>query len=181
MLSCMRGDGGSMQFRGLALAVLLASANPVEALNLKEAQTLPLPQLARLVLGDVGAMMVDVDRPPNKLTFYQRPTPSEVSFGSWTGMCQSMVVEPHYDQHWILTRFSTSYRYSAPFGMRKKSSSDSAKSSTKTGVACQQAKDSRYFFEASEPLSAFRALAGLQMFEDAAQERNPLPFRAFSG
>jgi hypothetical protein len=163
-----------MRSQGLAFFALLALGVPADALTLREAQTLPLPQLARVVLGDVGAMMVDVDRPPNKLTFYQRPT--EVSDGDWTGMCQSMVVEPYYDQHWVLTRFSTSYRYSAPFGMRKKPIAVLMTSSTETRFDCQEAKDAKAFFEASEPLSALRALIGLQIFRDATQNANPLPF-----
>ncbi len=166
-----------MRLQGLALALLLGSAMPAKALTLKEAQTLPLPQLAHLVLGDVGAMMVDVDRPPHTLRFYERPTAAEVGFGSWTGMCQSMVVEPYYDQHWALTRFSTAYRYGAPRGMRDASQANWTKASTETQATCHQTGDVRHFFEASEPLSAFRGLAGLQMFEDAAQNENPLPFR----
>jgi hypothetical protein len=105
-----------MRIVGAVLLLLAGIAAPAHALTPQEAQTLPLAELARRALGDVGAQMVLVERSrpscggsacpaevtpgtpqwPTSLTFHARPLPAGTA-GPDT-LCMSQTLFVLYDE-----------------------------------------------------------------------------------
>lgn len=186
-------------------AALLIGARPVPAITPEQARSLPVAELARLVLGEAGALFVDVDRPTVPscgnfcppftdeerrvpplwlgMTFYQRP--SSVSWRwpqIWTGLCMTMLVAVKFDEGGRLSGLSQEVRYGVPHGMlhhglepRDRGVWEARQRDAET--ACQTNASPRALFVADDGLSAHRAMVALHLFAEAARRPGPLPFR----
>lgn len=112
-----------------------ALASRAFALTPEQAQNLSTPELARQVLGEMGGLVVKVRRPawptfcrgicrtaseeelrkppPLRLglDFYLQPTAIFYSGPRWTGLCETRVVSPSFDDDGTLTGVGMSSRY----------------------------------------------------------------------
>ncbi|HST35918.1 MAG TPA: hypothetical protein VLK25_04725 [Allosphingosinicella sp.] len=185
-------------------AALLASAGQVPAITPEQAQSLPVAELARLVLGESGALFVDVDRPtvpscgmvcPSLtdaerrvpplwlgMTFYQRSSAASWRWPEgWTGLCKTLLVAVSFDNGGRVSGLSQEVRYGVPHGMSplgpipsERRVWEARKRDAET--ACQ-ARAPRALFVADEEISAYRAMIALHLFAEAARRPEPLPFR----
>lgn len=122
---------------GLSLMLALPPF-PAAALTAEEARDLPLPDLARVVLGDLGATIVRIDRPawprcggmcpiptPEEaertkrgdpapprygMAFYQRPEAIDTA-DDWSGACLSIVINVDFDDTGHVKAFRSSTVY----------------------------------------------------------------------
>jgi hypothetical protein len=186
-----------------ALALTLGSA--AGGVTPKQAQTLPVAELARLVLGEAGALVVDVDRPkwptceimcpplteeqlkqppPLRLglTFYLRPFAASGMLNKWTGLCGVSHVFVSYGEHDELTGIGTGQRWGVPHGMERVTATAASQDFTTRLAAetekCRTGADSRAFFVADGyDTSAYRVVIAAQLFAEAARRNAPLPFK----
>ena len=189
-----------------AMCVLVLRWSPCPAQTAQEAQSLPLPQLARLVLGEVGLTIIDVDRPSwlnhcggplcpplsleelrrrgpaplteQGLTFYQRPVPTPGGL-QWTGLCSSTAIHVFYEGKSRPGRVEVSKRFGFP---------ESAKSVAAAGgpsrrdhfeeeaKACGAINSVQDFFYSDDETAAYRAALVSRLVARAVQSRKPLPF-----
>jgi hypothetical protein len=188
--------------RGCAAAAA-ALAAPAAAITPEEAQSLPLAELARRVLGEAGGTIVEVDRPrwptcdimcpplteeqsrrapplSHGLRFYQRPYAASLALNNWTGLCGTTVVFVHYDESGEVTSFATGQRWGVPNGMERVTrtvpASDFMARFAEESAKCQGA-DVRKFFTADDDSSALRVAIAAQLFAEAARRGGRLPFK----
>lgn len=191
--------------RWLCLAALAAVfGSPASAVTPEQAQSLPVSELARLVLGEAGALMVDVDRPtwpttcrmvacPHYteeqrrqppplsfgLTFYQRPFAVSDIADRWTGMCGVVIVDVRFDDRGAVAGFDTRVSWGAPHGIERVPA-ERKDHSTRLAAAnekCRAAGDPRGFFVSDVDGSAYRVAIAARLFAEAAGRGTPLPFR----
>jgi hypothetical protein len=178
-------------------------AHPAAAVTPKEAQSLPVEELARRVLGEAGSLVVDVDRPKWPtcdhmcpplteaqrseapplhlgLRFYQRPTAASIALGEWTGLCATTLVYLHYDRNGELTSFSTGQRWGVPHGMQRVTQpigpGDFMTRLGEQSARCQGA-DLRDFFIADDEGTALRIAVASHLFAEAVARPGPLSFK----
>lgn len=185
---------------------LLVSAGPLSAITPQQAQSLPVAELARLVLGEAGALFVDVDRPTVPpcgnvclpltdeerrvpplwlgMTFYQRSTAVSWRWPEvWTGLCTTPLVAVRFDGSGRVSGLSQEVRYGVPHGISRHSPVPSDRGvwearQRDAETACQtRASPRALLFVADESLSAHRAMVALHLFAEAARRPGPLPFR----
>jgi hypothetical protein len=180
-----------------------ALAAPAVAVTPEEAQSLPLAELARRVLGEAGAAVVDVDRPewptcdimcpplteqqrrqapPLRLglRFYQRPFAASLALHQWTGLCGTNLIFVHYDEQGRVSAIATGQRWGVPNGMGRIASPPPAQefmSRLAAETAKCQGADLRTFFVADDDVSALRVAVAAQLFAEAASRSDPLPFK----
>jgi hypothetical protein len=187
-------------------ALALAFASPASAVTPEQAQSLPLPELARLVLGQAGALVVEVDRPkwptgcqmiacptfteeqlkqPPPLSFglnfYLRPFAASDMSNRWTGLCGVVIIEVSFDNHDEMTGIGTQVRWGVPNGLERVpatgASNDFLARQAAATEKCRSVKDSRAFFVSdADDTSAFRVAIAAQLFGEAARRGASLPF-----
>jgi hypothetical protein len=187
----------------LSPAVLALLAVPAGAVTPRQVRELPLGELAKLVLGEAGAVVMDVDRPEqqtcmfgcgslteeqraqapllgNVLTFYTRPFPG----GSleWKGLCEVQLIGVHLDESGTVAGIRTDKRWGVPHRMERASADLSPETSKARFAAeaekCRTGPDVRTFFTADQGYdTAYRAAVAAQLLAEAAGGRSSLPFR----
>lgn len=188
----------------LCPAVLAVIAAPAQAITPEQAQTLPVAELARIVLGETGVLVVDVDRPkwltceicPPRtedelkqppplhlgLTFYTRIFPARWNY-EWRGLCGYDLISVAYEGRDKPSGIGTSFRWGAPSGMRRASTPVTLENSERLGEAerrkCAAGTDPRTFFASSDALGngPYRVLVAAELFAEAAGRDSPLPFK----
>jgi hypothetical protein len=191
----------------LAGALALSFASPAGAVTPEQARALPLPELARLVLGEAGALAVDVDRPkwPTScqmiacpvvteeqlkqapplafgLSFYLRPFAASDLLNQWTGLCGVVIVGVSFDSHGELTDMGTQVRWGVPHGLERVPATATAQDIVPRQAAetekCRRVTDARTFFVSDAgDISAYRVAIAAHLFGEAARRGAPLPFR----
>jgi hypothetical protein len=191
--------------RAWIAALALALASPAGAITPEQAQTLPVGELARLVLGEAGALVVDVDRPkwpacdimcspPTEeqsrrppplglgLTFYLSPTAASGMLDQWTGLCSVAMVGVSFDEQGRVTGIGQGRRWGVPNGLHRVGSKNPVKDFRARLASetekCRSAADPRAFFVADAyETSAYRVVIAAKLFAEAAAKGGPLPFR----
>ncbi|HEX8262172.1 MAG TPA: hypothetical protein VF547_04795 [Allosphingosinicella sp.] len=186
-----------------ALAAILGA--PAGAVTPEQAQALPVGELARLVLGEAGALMVDVDRPkwpacrmiacpfyteeqlkrppPLRfgLTFYARPFAALDIANRWTGACGVLILDVTFDERDELTGIGTRVSWGVPHGLEPvpaaAASKDFPARLEAAGEKCRAGADPRSFFVSDSSDSAYRVAIAANRFAEAARRGKPLPFR----
>ena len=186
----------------LCPAILAFLTAPAQAITPEQAQTLPVTELARMVLGEVGSLVVDVERPkwptcefecaplteeqlktPPPLTFglafYTRPLPASVN-EKWAGLCTLDLIAVPYDQGGKPMGFGKSPRWAAPNGMKRVSTPAIAANPKELIEAesrkCAAGADPRTFFVSDDGTHPFRVLVAAEIFAEAASRGARLPF-----
>ena len=178
-----------------ALAPFLLAQAATAPLTVQAAQTLPVADLAHIVLGEAGSKVVDIDRPAwprcggvpvscpgvsgvpplsQGMTFYYRP--EAVSDLNWTGLCVSRTIKVSFGPEGGVERLEFSSRYKAPSNLRRRMSKWSAWQRADND-ACATVGDIKSFFYASDDTTAMRGMIGLALFAEASHANRPLPFR----
>ena len=188
----------------LCPAVLAFTTAPAQAITPEQAQTLPVAELARIVLGEAGAIMVDVDRPKWPTCFHcwprtedERKQPPPLHFGlsfytrifperwnyEWRGLCGFHLITVAYDGSGKPSGIGKSFRWGAPHGMKRASTKPSFEDMEAFGEAerkkCATGTDPRTFFAFSDELGngPYRVLVAAELFAEAAGRDSPLPFK----
>lgn len=155
-----------------------------------EAQSLPVQELARRVLGDLGsAIVIDVDRPSwgprpmpvapvswpppgppkiEQLIFYGRPHVT----GSQFGLCGADVITVNYEEHNV-PRVLAQERYGVEYPLEKWPSTWSYDQSDRV---CKAARDVKQYFPAPDGESAYEIARQFSFIARAARS-GTLPFR----
>jgi hypothetical protein len=187
----------------LCSAILAFLAFPAQAITPEQAQTLPVDELARIVLGEAGVVAVDVDRPKwltcricPPLTEEQRKQPPPLHLGltfytrivsfprsnEWRGLCSYDLISVAYDGSGKPSGIGKSSRWGAPHGM-KRASVPTAENSEALAEAesekCAAGTDPRTFFAFDDVLGngPYRVLVAAELFAEAARRDSPLPFK----
>lgn len=190
----------------LPAAILAFLAMPAGAITPEQAQTLPLDELARIVLGEAGANVVDVDRPkwptcglplmcspetdppPGRapplslgLIFYQRPYAVTLDREGWTGLCGTDMIHVAYDGDGRLARIVTGRAWGVPHAMKRvRPAAPQPDSETRVAAAnaeCQGGVEPRSYFTADNDESASRVAIAAQLLAEAALSRAPPAFK----
>lgn len=186
----------------LCVAAAAALATPAAAITPEEAQTLPVAELARRVLGEAAANVIDVDRPkwptcdigcppltedqrsqapPLHLgiLFYQRPRAALNALYEWTGLCATGLIFVGYDSNGRVSDLGTGERWGVPRGMRRIAHStkpgELAERRASESARCE-GSDLRDYFAADNDVSALRIAVAAHLFAEAARRPGPLPF-----
>lgn len=190
-------------FRGIWPTILALLAAPASAaVTPEQAQTLPVAELARLVLGEAGALVAEVDRPEwpvqgcgpgcppppreqpkgwpplDRLTFYGRPAMAWSSSG-WRGLCEVQVITVSFGAGGEVNGIGFDRRWASPFGMERVPAGATLADLPDGDGKCRSGGDPRTFFESDGPigLTAFRVLVAARLFAEAAERGGRLPFR----
>lgn len=185
-------------------AVLAFIAAPAQAITPEQAQTLPVAELARIVLGEAGVVAVDVDRPKwltceilcPPLTEEQRKQPPPLQLGltfytrmvsvrrsnEWRGLCSYDLISVAYDGSGKPSGIGKSSRWGAPHGMKRASVPTAENSEAPTEAEsekCAAGTDPRTFFAFDDVLGngPYRVMVAAELFAEAAERDSPLPFR----
>lgn len=189
--------GGLRVLNVCAGGFVLAFATPAGAVTPEQAQSLPVAELARMVLGEAGALAVDVDRPkwplcdimcptPTAeqlkqppplsagLTFYLSPFAASTMSGGWRGLCGVVVVGVSYDGQGEVTGIGTGYRWGVPRGMARTEADErptgfGARLAAAT-AECRDGANVRSFFTADNDNSAVRAVVAAHLLGEAARD-----------
>lgn len=179
-------------------------ASPAGAVTPEQARTLPVAELARQVLGEAGALMVDVDRPawpgcrmiacphyteeqlkqapPLRfgMTFYQRTFAALETSNRWTGLCGVVLVDVRFDEGDELTGIDTRVTWGVPDRLERipatAASKDFAARLAAATAKCRASADPRRFFIADSADDAYRVAIAARLFGEAARLGKPLPF-----
>lgn len=172
------------------------------AVTPEQAQTLPVAELARLVLGEAGSVVAEVDRPKwhmqgcefgcpspppepprgwpplEGLTFYGRPA-AGWSSNQWRGLCEVQVISVSFNGSGEVNGIGFDRRWAAPFGMERVAAGATDADVPAGDEKCRSGGDPRTFFEAggSLGLAAFRVLVASSLLAEAAERGGRLPFR----
>lgn len=188
----------------LCPALLASLSAPAQAITPEQAQTLPVAELAKIVLGEAGVLAVDVDRPqwPScpicppmteeerkqtpplhlGLTFYTRIV-SVPRSNEWRGLCGYDLISIAYDGSGKPSRIGKSPRWGAPHGMKRAStkvSLEDFEAFTKVeSEKCATGIDPRTFFAFDDALAngPYRVMVAAEFFAEAAGRDSPLPFK----
>lgn len=190
-------------FKGIWPTILALLAAPASAsVTPEQAQTLPVAELARLVLGEAGAVVAEVDRPKwpvqgcgygcppppreppkgwpplDRLTFYGRPAMAWSS-NKWRGLCGVQVINVSFSAGGEVNGIAFDRRWASPFGMERVPAGAARADLPDGDEKCRSGGDPRTFFEADGPigLTAFRVLVAARLFAEAAERGGRLPFR----
>lgn len=184
--------------------LLFSLSAPAQAITPEQAQTLPVAELARIVLGEAGVLVVDVDRPkwptchhclpPTEeqqkqppplhfgLTFYTRIFPERWNY-EWRGLCGYHLITVAYDGSGKPSGIGKSFRWGAPHGMKRASTKPSFEDLEAFAEAerakCATGTDPRTFFAFDDELGngPYRVLVAAELFAEAAGRDAPLPFK----
>jgi hypothetical protein len=187
----------------LCPAALAFIAAPAQAITPEQAQTLPVAELARIVLGEAGVVAVDVDRPkwPSchicpplteeqrkqtpplqlGLTFYTRMFPERWN-NEWRGLCGYHLISVAYDGSGKPSGIGKAFRWGAPHGMKRAStkvSLEDLEAFTKAeSQKCAAGTDPRTFFAFDDALGngPYRIMVAAELFAEAVGRDSPLPF-----
>lgn len=180
-------------------------AAPARAITPEQAQTLPLAELAKLVLGEVGVLAVDVDRPKwptceigcepltqeqlkqppplfDGLSFYTRIGPGGMT-EKWTGLCTYDIIGVSFDAGGTPNGIGRSARWGAPHGMSRAAIPATVENlPAQTEAArekCAAGTDPRTFFVADDVLGLgpYRVMVAAELFAEAVKRGGPLPFK----
>jgi hypothetical protein len=173
---------------------------PASAITPEQAQTLPVAELAKLVLGEAGALVVDVDRPEwhtcefscaplteeqlkrppplQSLTFYTRPA-AGWSSAKWRGLCRVDAIRVSFDGQGAVAGFDIRRRWTSPSGMQRAKADIMEAELPAENDKCRSGGDARTFFEADDMigLTAFRVLVAARLYREAVERGVPLPFK----
>lgn len=187
----------------LALAAQTAPVTP------EQAQTMPVAELARAVLGPAGAAVVRVKRPvwpecgwmcppttPAEteqrkrappltpgIAFYQRPVAASPAGSDWTGLCTSAVIHVGFDEANQVTGVRMSNWYGVPDGMVRTSGNldrDFAAAQNARDRKCAAWSTDKGFYADSEE-SAHRAAAAVTLFREVAPRARALGIKVRCG
>jgi hypothetical protein len=187
----------------LCPALLASISAPAQAITPEQAQTLPVAELAKIVLGEAGVLAVDVDRPKwlschicppmteeerkqtpplhLGLTFYTRIV-SVPRSNEWRGLCGYDLISVSYDGSGKPSRIGKSSRWGAPHGMKRTSIATAENSEALTKMEsekCATDTDPRTFFAFDDALAngPYRVMVAAELFAEAAGRDSPLPFK----
>ena len=179
--------------------LILAFAAPAGAVTPEQAQTLPVGELARLVLGEAGALAIDVDRPkwpvcemmcPTPaltaeqlkqppplsagLTFYLSPFAASAMTDQWQGLCGVPMVGVSFDEQGQVTGIGAGQRWGVPHGMARTGAdrrmTDFGSRLAAATAECRNGADVRSFFSADNDTSALRAVIAAHLLGEAARD-----------
>jgi hypothetical protein len=189
--------------RWVWLAILAFLAVPAGAVTPQQVRELPVAELARLVLGEAGAVVEDVDRPEqqtcmfgcgslteeqraqapllsNVITFYTRAFPA----GSleWRGLCEVQLISVYLDESGKVSGIRMEKRWGVPHRMERAVAYTSPEALKARSAAeaerCRTGADVRTFFTADEGHdTAHRAVVAAELFAEAAGRGSPLTFK----
>jgi len=155
-----------------SLALLPAHAGQITD---KQAQNLPIHELAKLALGTAGQLMIDVERPRygsleyGSLRFYSRA----VVTGSQFGMCGSDWVTLNFDDKGSLESIAAQRRYGVEGDIYRKPGKWTYDES---GTICKSVKATRLYFPAPGAQEALE----IALFVDAIHGIGPFSKQKFS-
>jgi hypothetical protein len=164
-----------------------ATAQP-ESLTLREAQTLPVDELAHRILGAAGSLVYDLDRPDwgpcpilvgrcrlkwppdappplDQLVFYGRAFAT-----GFKGLCRSNLIVVELGDSGSITNLSSVTRY----GME---STIQTVRKQKSAEVCANSNDVRFYFEAVDALSAFNGIRFVSEIMRASSLNTKVPYK----
>ena len=185
------------------LACLLGPA-PARALTPAEAQSLPVGDLARRVLGEVGRTVIAVDRPvltrecggpicppvdptivarsdppppplTNGMTFYQRPVPALGGLQPvW--LCDTTAIDVFYRDAGDVGEIRLRHRYGLSSPPHRRTSPHGERDLAEESVACAKTTRIEDFFHAGDDSSAYKVSLASLLLAELASKPQPLPF-----
>jgi hypothetical protein len=191
--------GALIWFAATGSAQSQASSEAPATVTVREAQTLPLRELARLVLGAAGGIVVDVDRPQwgpepgpplrlppgtwppagpppmSELVFYGQPR----FVGTYKGLCGAERITVHFDDEskgapdagLAVTAIQADTRFGVEGSMEGPYPSIDVHD-----ALCREAKTSRDYFPAPDVGAAWDIAQYLHVISREAQASAALPF-----
>jgi len=169
---CVGKFMGHLRF---ALAIVLFLPSICVALTTaKEARTMPLPALSQKLLGESGAVMIDLDRPRfervlEPVRFYSHATVT----GSQFGICGSDWVIVDFDDKGSVEGISSERRYGVAGDIYRAPGKWSYEES---GNICDSVKSTRNYFPAPDAESALE----IALYVDVISGRGPFAKQKFS-
>jgi hypothetical protein len=139
--------------------------------TIQEAESLPLHELSRRVLGETGSMVIDVDRPKGtlgSLRFYGRA----VVTGSQFGMCGSDWITVDFEDGRVES-IQTQRRYGVEGAIYRELGKWTYEES---GRICDAVKTTRTYFPAPDAQAALE----IALYVDAISGRGPFSNRNFT-
>lgn len=143
------------------------------AITADQVRTLPLPELASRVLGESGAIMIDVDRPHSNnlssqsLRFYSRAT---APFSQY-GLCTASRVSVEFDAKQNISSLSADHRYGVAGDVYR-----SAWTREDFEKLCRGVTSTREFFPAPDARTAL----DVSLYVDAIARKGPFARQNFS-
>ena len=139
----------------------------------KQARTMPLAQLAQKLLGDSGAVMIDLDRPRfegilESIRFYSHATVT----GSQFGMCGADWVTVEFDEKGDVETVSAQRRYGLAGDIYRTAGKWNYDES---GKICASVKSTRSYFPAPDPQSALE----IAWYVDSISGKGPFAKQSF--
>lgn len=186
-------------FKWICPAILALLAASASATTPEQAQTLSVAELARLVLGEAGVLVVDVDRPKwstceigclplteeqlartpplHSLTFYTRPGMGWSS-DKWRGLCGVKVIGVSFRKDGQVAGMGIRYVWASPLGMKRVTTGVTQADLAAENEQCHSAGDPRTFFASDDivGLTAFRVAVAAELFAETVGRGAPLPF-----
>ena len=156
----------------LTVAVLLPSIC-VARTTAEQARTMPMEQLAQKLLGESGALMIDLDRPRfegilEPIRFYSRATVT----GSQFGMCGADWVTVEFDEKGNVETVSAQRHYGVAGDIYR---APGKWSYDESGEICASVKSTRNYFPAPDPQSALE----IAWYVDAISAKGPFAKQSF--
>ena len=173
----------------IALGFFLPSSTLAQVTP-EDVQEMPLPDLAKLVLGEVGALMIDVDRPswgernwriPSSIPWPPKEAPpvhrlrffgKGVVTGSQFGMCGSDWVTVKFDEHGVVEAVEAERRYGVEGNLYSRPGSWTYEESEKI---CDGVTSTRSYFPAPGAQSALE----IARYLDAIGGKGPFAGQSF--
>ena len=156
-----------------AIALFLPSLSVAET-TAKEARTMPLATLSQKLLGESGAVMIDLDRPRfegvlEPVRFYSHATVT----GSQFGLCGSDWVTVGFDEKGGVETLSSERRYGVAGDIYR---APGKWSYDESGKICASVKSTRNYFPAPDAQSALE----IALYVDAISGLGPFARQKFS-
>ena len=160
------------KFLFLTIAVLLPSISAART-SAEQARTMPMQELAQKLLGESGAVMIDVDRPRfegilEPIRFYSHATVA----GSQFGMCGADWVTVGFDEKGDVETVSAQRRYGVAGDIYR---SPEKWSYDESGKVCASVKSTRNYFPAPDSQSALE----IAWYVDAISGNGPFAKQSF--
>lgn len=159
---------------GMVVFAILLPLQGMARITAKEARTLPLPVLAKKLLGDAGSIMISVDRPRFKgtlepVTFYSRA----FAVGTDFGLCAADWVTVSFDKNGNVESVSSQTHYGIAGDIYRVPGHWNYK---EYGDICAAVKSTRNYFPAPDMLSAL----DIAWYVQAVAGRGPYAKQRFS-
>ena len=163
----------SRQVKLIVVLALLIPAMSIAQITPKQAQTIPLPDLAKKLLGESGDKMIEVDRPRypkilEPITFYSRAT----VLGSQFGLCGATHATVQFDEEGMVDGLLSEKRYGVAGNIHP---TDKERSDKNYRKICASVTSTRDYFPAPGAQSALE----IAWYVEAISGKGPFASQSF--